>query len=697
MSNRTTSVIILAATLVFSLLAAAPATAVDADPPAPSPGVAAAEQPAALQADEREEEEPLETLIHGNAWLGSRFVDVDGNGGRAGDYDYLKSSPTGGLFLSSLGPQRKVVLDGALLNARDYFGDLSLDRKGNYRLHLRTDSLFHNLDNLRLFPAPFALAGTNIPVQQDAASRFGIRVEQDLAEVRYRPLRYPFHLNFGYWRLLREGDAQLRFADHEFGSSATVNRVIARGRRIDRQTHEGKAGFDTHLGPVDIVYLFQIRQFYDSAAVQRDPFVARPTRAAGTLEHNVDPDSRFLSHTVKLHSSLSGGLVGAASYTYGKRDNLSRLADTSGAGQSSATLHNVAGDLVYTPLAAFSLALKYRRQTVNLDNPAFITSAAAISPAPQVFPFTPVAGVLSVRPSPDTERDQVSFIASYRPLKLLTLNGEYRGEFLHRSNTGPTPMLWNLPEETATHRGSLTLLSRPVKGVRLKAGYSYTTTDHPAYGSSAEESHNGELFVTYNTANAWGATAGYRTGREKNSRFSITTLSLDATPPVPVVLPRDKESHIASGSVWVTPCRSLTLTAGYNFLRTAVDQAVLISIVTPGIATASTFVSQAHLYSLTAAYRLNEEVEFSLVGEQARTTAEFAPELVVNGSTDTGGIREISRLRTVENSLSARADYRFSRNLSCTLNYGVRAFDEKDATFRDGTVHTVAASVTAKW
>ena len=53
-------------------------------------------------------------------------------------------------------------------------------------------------------------------------------------------------------------------------------------------------------------------------------------RLGGVQQHNEDPDSRLYSHSVKVHSSLAGGVVASGSYTLEERENLSRLSDTTG-------------------------------------------------------------------------------------------------------------------------------------------------------------------------------------------------------------------------------------------------------------------------------------------------------------------------------------------------------------------------------
>lgn len=652
----------------------------------------------------------VHTLLDGFA--GYRFLHVDSLGGRAAPYEYLHSNPVFGGLYSSLDRDFKFALEGNYLNDKDYHGDLLADYRGEYRFHLRTESLFHNLDHEQL-GQNFTLGGTPYALQDlDPGAIYGVRVEQDQAAFRYKLHDYPLHVNLGYWRLVREGTEQLRYADAMFEYSGT-NSVYARSRRIDQETHEGNAGFDVHLGVVDVIYNFKIREFFDHAATPRDSYVARtpadptdPALPGGLLQHNENPDSIFYSHTVKLHTSLSGGIVGAASYTFGKRENRSGAGDFTGAAQARDTLQNAAGDFVYTPCKEFSLALKYRRQEVDRESPATLASQLN-------------ASVVDVRPSLGTEKDSITATMSVRPTDRLTVKGEYKGDFLHRDNVASwnapiATVSQNLPENTATHRGTVAVLSRPVKGLRLKAQYDYTVTSDPSYGTSFGEKHEGQLFASYNSPNRWGATANYRVAREHNDQLERSTIPLEVTIPpntfnfiqIDNPITRGKDTDTATVSVWFTPYDRLTLSGSYSFLRAKIDQGVLLEVLAlapPAALGATNYTTQSQIYSLSGVYRYNEKLDLSVAVQQVRSFSDFAPDLTIFSSgSDTSGIGAITRTETVESSLSARAEYQLMKHVSCTLDYSYRDYAEKspgpfNGSLFNGTVQTVMALVNTKW
>jgi hypothetical protein len=641
------------------------------------------------------------TVVDG--FTGYRFLTIDNYGGRAAKYTYLHSGIIGGASYNRLGQDLKLSADGNYLNDKDYYGDVNFDYAGDYRFHLRTESFFHNTTGENLFNGPFLTGRADIsgaladyiPHQDAPTTGFGVRTEQDTASLRYKIHDFPLHVNLGYWRMVKEGTGEIRFANIAF--EGAENNFFARSKTIDRQTHEGKIGFDTHLGPIDIIYTFMIRQFTNNAGQLRDFYAPRndlsgaSVKVGGLQEHNEDPDSRYVAHTVKLHTSLAGGLVGAASYTYGKRDNLSRLSDTTGADRTSARLNNMAGDLVYMPFQELSFSLRYRRQEVDNNNPSTITNAF----------FT--ENSLAVRPSIGTEKDLVIGSVSYHPTNTVTVKGEYKGVFLHRDLThfSDETLNWYLNENEDTHRGLVSVIARPVKGLRMMARYAYTSTDHPSYGSSFARKHEGELTSSYNVSNRTGFTASYRNVWEENDEIGrriISVLSPLGYSPLQPLLARDKVTHNFTASAWFRPSQKFTITANYGYLQYDTDQVVMFQMFNDGSLAASNYKSASHLYSLSSTYQFTEKADVSLTLQEVHSLSEFRPEnKTFSAASYTSGISELSHSKTFETSFSARSNYRLTKNLTCSLEYMLQDYYDKFNSQFDGTVHSIAAFVNARW
>lgn len=651
-----------------------------------------------------EDERQVEVLEQKGGFLGYNFIFGDGNRSRALEYGFLQSSRSGGVFYRHMEKDTNLELEGFYLNENDYHGDLLMDYRGDYRLHLRTESLYHNLDRELLFQTPFQAGRTDAttpatytPVQ-DPPARYGVSVVQDRADFRYRLHNYPLHVNLGYWRYVKEGTIQQRFADTAFEGAS--NTVYAQRRSVDQQIQEGHLGMDSHLGWVDLVYDFKVRYFQDRLPAPTANYEPRNGAGGGgdflggARQHNENPDSSLFSHTVKLHSSLAGGLVASGSYSFEQRENLSELTDTSGARHMKSYLQNAAGDLVYTPSREYTFALKYRRQEIDHSNRGPFTNASYTDP------------VLVVKTPSESTRDLVTLTAQYRPRLDLSLVGEYRGDFLRRDNSTalPSETTWGLPENTSTHSGSLSVYYRPIKGLRTSAHYSYSSADHPSYGASYQNRQEAKLLATYAVSNRWGFTshAIFRHDRNDEARkylvnFPFQPLSYSLAP----LTSRNASSENANVGVWWVPLQRLTVGANYSYLHQEVEQGILFTGVFNGSEAASQFSSRSHVYGVNATYSLDEKCDLSVAAQQVRSAAAFTPTdttfPVIPGSTS--GIREITEQDTVITSLSARSEYRFSSVLSTTFEYSLNDYNEHKTAYRSysGTVHAIVAGLAAKW
>ncbi|WP_224983096.1 hypothetical protein [Geomonas agri] len=651
-----------------------------------------------------EDDRQVEVLERKGGFLGYNFVFGDGYRGRALEYGFLKSSRSGGLFYRHMEKDTNLELEGFYLNENDYHGDLLMDYKGDYRLHLRTESLYHNLDREILFSPSFTSGRTDAGTPatytavQDPTANYGVSVVQDRADFRYRLHNFPLHVNLGYWRYQKEGTIQQRFADTAFEGAA--NTVYAQPRSVNQQIQEGHVGLDSHLGPVDVIYDFKARYFEDRLATPvgtyaaRNDFSGTPDFLGGSLQHNENPDSSFFSHTLKLHTSLAGGLVGSGSYSFERRENLSDLSDTIGARHMRTFLQNAAGDLVYTPSREYSFALKYRRQEIDYSNRGALINTAFADP------------VMVAKPPIESTRDLVTGTVSYRPRLDLALVGEYRGDFLRRNNVSdvPTETTWGLPHNSSTHTGSLSAYYRPIKGLRTSAHYSYASADHPGYGAAFETRHEAKLLLTYTLNNRWGITSHAVLRRDENDQvrkylvdvpFERHTFSL-----APLTA-RNVDSENANIGVWWVPIPKLTVGANYSYLHQEVEQGILFTGVFTGSQAASEFTSTSHVYGVNASYSLGEKCDLSLMAQQIRSSAAFVPTdttfTLIPGSTT--GVKEISEQDTVISSLAARGEYRFSSVLSTTLEYSVSDYNELKSAYKSysGTVHTIVAGLSAKW
>jgi hypothetical protein len=651
-------------------------------------------------------EQEAEAYRFAHAQAGYRFITPDGATAAAAPYSRLKSGVTGGLSAGTLDSGLKLSGEALMLHEDDYHANLFFDYGGYYRLHLESEALWHNLLTEQL---PQGAAGQYTTTQSPApADGYGVRTGISQVENRIKLGNNPIHLNLGYWELSRRGTDQLRFGDYYFGDPQ--NGIVSVNRQVDQITREGSVGADAHLGFFDIAYGFRIRDFSNQAPDVRYPFVVTGNGALlpGNQATNVVSDSRVTSHTVRLYSDMSGGLVGTAAYVLTRRENDADRGDARPSSKPGQTLHSVAGDLTYTPFRELSFALKYRRLQTEIESPPTVSypfsRIPAETPLPGVYTATP--GLLLVRPGIDTVKDTLSLSGTFRPNQQVTYRLEYRAVLESRDNVPDSDLTPGDP--TALHseyRQSHTALAnvswRPFQGFRVNAAYTYCTTDNPEWKTSASGSHKGELFVTYTKNGAWGTTASFITTYEQ-SRSSDATV--DPAPVANYTLPRENRTYSANGSVWFSPVERLTITANYSYLETMTDQSVLFAnlISDPMPLVATNYRSSAHVYGIDATYAVAEPLDISLGFQQVRSASRFdVPSRVftlagVTGSFDTTGITGLTGLDAVETGVTARADWRISKHAGCSMNYSFRNYNSGNALF-DGSVHTTMLSLTSRW
>jgi len=648
----------------------------------------------------QEAETAVETHRHVALQSGYRFITPEGPAAAASPYGRLKSGITGGLSAWTLGPDLKFTIDSDFLHEDEYRAELFLDYAGLVHLHAESRTFWHNLLREQVTPGTLDLK----TLDQDMA--YGVRTAINQANTRIRLGNNPFHLNLGYWELKRDGFEQLRFSDHYFGTPA--NSAITTSNTVDRYTREGSIGLDAHLGLFDLSYGFLIRDFTNNATDPRYPFTPNAANIPTGDRHNVIPDSRVTSHTIKLFSDLSGGLVGTASYNLTQRENTAGHGDAVPSGNPSDVVHSVAGDLTYTPSKRHSFSLKYRHREIDRSSPSalFYPFAQIIDPPAGITTATP--GELLVRPAPSSVKDALTFSATFRPAPKVIYRLEYNADLERRSNILDAQAPAGSPtafhsDSRQTHSGTAAFYWIPLNGIKLNASYRYAACDNPAYGASFSDRHTGKLLVTYAKNGKWGLTGSYIT-RYESGESSAFTVDQNNVRTASHVMPRKQQTASSNTSIWFSPAERLTVTASYSYLETETDQSILFAslIADPSPLVVGNYHSSAHVYGIDAIYAASEALDFSLSFQQVRSRARFElPDRTFSMSGETGtfttaGITGLTALDTVETGVSALADWRINTVLGCSLDYSFRKYESGQALY-DGSVHSTMVTLKARW
>jgi hypothetical protein len=630
-------------------------------------------------------ETELEAQRHASVQSGYRFVTPDGPTAAASPYGRLKSGVTGGLSAGFLGSDLKLVVDGTFLHEDDYNTELSFDYRGQIRLSAGSMALWHNLLRDQVNP------GTLTLLPRDQNVTYGVRTAITQADSRIKLGNNPFHLNIGYWELTRDGYEQLRYSDHYFG--AATSSIITESNRVNRITREGSVGLDAHLELFDLSYGFRIRDFSNQAADPRYTFTNTGGGAfiPGYQAHDAIPDSRVTSHTIKLFSDLSGGLVGSASYNLTQRENTGGHGEAVLSEHPSDLIHSVSGDLTYTPSKRHSFAFKYRHREIDRTTPSSLYYMYSRIPAaaPEVYTATP--GLLQIRPASSSVKDTLTFSATFRPAPKVIYRLEYNAELESRDNVlnsqataGSVSQLHS--DSRQTHTGTASFFWKPVNGLKLNATYSFASSDNPSYGSSFSDQHIGKLLLTYTGNPRWGASGSYIARQESidNSSAQVSTL------------PRSSRSDSVNAAVWFSPVERLVLTTSYSFLNNDTDQTILFTSLSLGSLAATNYRSQAHVYGIDAMYSPVETLDFSASFQQVRSSSRFSVPPLADATYSSEGITGLTKLDSTETGVSARIDWRVTSVLGCAVDYNFRRYESGQPIY-DGSVHSTMVTLKARW
>jgi hypothetical protein len=616
--------------------------------------------------------------LHWGATAGYRFWSLSGVPSRVAPYEDPGSGVAGSVFVDRLGKELKFTLDADLVSEHDYLAELDIDYGAQYRVHVATSAFRHNLDYLHASTDDFSLVTSfgsrsyRFNYEMPTAS-YGLDTIINTAHFRYRLSNYPLHLNLSVWQFLQEGKRQQRFAD--LAGAVSGNRILSEARPVDSVVTETAASVDGHFGLLDTIYSLTWRELNDRTAVPTHNYLPRTGLDGGTREHNAVPESRYLGQSLSIHTSMTGRIVGAASYALAVRDNRGSLADTSMSERPSDTVQNGAADLNLTFSPQLSAVLRYRLAVIDKDGPSSVTSN--------------YLGTMDVRPGIDLRKNQLTAAILYRPLPSMTVKGEYTGEFLRRSGIQAWP---DLDDRVESHRGSLSVQARPMKGMRLRASYTHTATTSSSYGTSYDQRHDTQLLASYLGTKTipWGGTLSGRFVEELNGHLANRYWG--------GTLPRDRSLANGTALAWFSPFSNLTISGFCGYHRNDIDQTILFEMANAASATESSYRGEVQLLGLTISHQPLDRLTLTAGYQNILSRGVFSPDSrTISAVSDTYGIADISRVDIREDAVSLRADYRFDRNISCAVDYAYRDYRSRTASQLDGTMQRIMATLSARW
>lgn len=631
--------------------------------------LAAAEQAADEKTSETQSAEATGADFEGRIGVGYRWMTQNGNP-IAGEYDFIKSAPTGALDLEYDPLPHRFVLESYFLNHKDYFGEMDYAYKDVVLFNGYARDMFHNLNHYNLGPAS-TTPGVSF-TDKDPGAEYGIENQMRRAFIRFKTPDFPFHLYAEVITVDREGTIQQRFLR---GFTGGLD-IVSQSRDIDWNTQQVRVGANSHLGPVEVDYSHMEKKF--EVVANQELFDVYPPSTT-LVPHNLTPDLKSASDTVKIHTSYSGRLVMAGAYTNGDKKN-----EDSGA---KVNFWNAAGDVTYMPVTSVILAVKYRHYNSDSTNPDAVNNVTPTGTT-----------VVNVRDSISSSRDVVTGTIRYRATDRLTLKGEYVGDTTDRERGTLNTLLpappanaeafWDVPERTSKGTAKLGLTYRVMNRVMLRADYSRTSVDNPAYDTDPDKSQSARASLTWMPTPRFNTLLSYSAVRESRDLLGapLGGGSREAA----------RDQGLASFTVLVGNRSSITIS--YAYFKNKVDQTVTLQDGTgafalePGVP----YADIAHVGSIALDVAPVDRVNLTASASRSYSRGNFT--LDGAGSvTNVAGIAGLSSLKVIDSAYAAGIEMQHSKYVGSELRYQYRKYDDQIDDTQDGSVKTVLATLSMKW
>ncbi len=604
----------------------------------------------------------------GRIGLGYRSISQDGNP-IAGEYDFIKSAPMGVFDVEWDPLPQRFVLESYFLNSKDYFGEFDYAFRDVVLINLYTRALFHNLNHYS-FGTDDPATGSPSFTDLNPEDLYGAENRLRRVFVRFKTPDFPFHIYAEVRTVEREGTIQQRFLASNGGLSK-----ISQSRDIDWNTQEVRVGANSHLGPIEVDYS-HMEKIFEAKSDKVLENVYPPSTTP--VPHNLVPELRSSSDTVKLHTSYEGRVVLAGTYTGGDKKN-----EDSGA---TVNFRNGGGDLFYMPFNSLAVIVKYRNFVIDTAGPA------------TVFNITPGGSTLvNVRHAINSTRDIVSGTVRYRITDRLTARGEYSTDTTERERGDLGSLLsappanaqafWDLPESTTKATGKLSLTYRAMNRVNVRAEYSQTTVENPAYNTDPDKGNRAAASINWIASSRFNTLLNYSAVRESRDELSAPLAGGS----------REAERDQAFASFTMLAGSNSSITLAYSLLKNKVEQTINYRdaatngiLFEPGVP----YADVAHTGSVSVTVAPMQAVNFTASADRSSLRGD----LDISGSVpNTAGIAQLSNMKAIDTVYTAGLAVQHAADIASEIRYQYRKFDDQSDNTQDGMVRTVLATLSMKW
>ncbi len=605
-------------------------------------------------------------------WGGFTLVDVE-DSKQAGEYEYLHDSFSGGVKIYTFPFPHRIAFEAEVSNENDYFGEARYAYKDLVLTRLISRRLYHNLENINLIDLDTTTASPGVDIG-DAGHEYGFKTDINKYFLRLKTPNFPLHLYTEGVLLTRKGTEQQRF----LGGSAYYNSLqrASIDRDVDWKTQDNTIGLNTHLGPIEVDFSHSNLSFkpegdevlaygYSGAG-----FPAGTLRGAGTYEHSRIPRLKGWSNSVRAHTMYTGKIVASTTLSKTHREN-----EFSGAETDQVVNY---GELLWMPLTKLTFVTKYKYCKDSDSIPDSVTT-----------PRSPIS----------SKSTKVTGAVRYRPRNGLTLNAEYIQERKDRKDRNAEE--WYLPKSLDSDTYSLSVASRILSSLKLRAKYLYREMDQetqgPAMGIVPSSSNEGTVSLTWTPARRVCALLHYHIAEDKKDDLEM----VDSTGTVVNGADKRKKSmERLFGSVTFGLSENLSLTPSYTYIDGRIDQDLVYGgpwpptapVVDEGVENQS----KGHHYAMNIIYSPMKNLDLGAQVSYTKSHEWFCPKN--SDALNPISIASFSEVETKELTCEFEGTYEFKNQCSLSLSYRYTDLnDDSSDNPESGTYHLTQIMISKRW
>lgn len=611
---------------------------------------------------------------------GYRIVDQSGSKS-ANEFEYLHNSITLGSKVRFIDWPQRFHLDLNIRNKNDFFGELRYSYKDIIYIRGISRSVFHNLDNLKLFDldkdtTPFTSPQGPAVNITDVKKDYDVKSDMSNIFLRFKTPDFPAHLFIDLQLINNEGERQQRI----LLGSGNLDKIIKTTRAVDINNDiKGiTVGFNSHLGPIEIEVSHGVRRFDekgDRVFFDRYEEVLGSLRRAGIFPNSLTPEIKGSMNSIKLHTSYTGRLVASASLFTSNKVN-----DESGA---SIDYLIASGELVWMPITDLTFFLRYRHKEKDIDEIGDVPFPGVCDPSNNssydylckvIFPIS-------------SKKDTVSGTIRYRLINGLTLRANYIYDEEDRKNADR----WGLPNSSKKESFSIFADTKLFKAISLKAGYTRMEIKNPAYNSDPDSSNElrfSAFFMPFNRVQAF---FSYSIAMEKRDNIIFKDQNFYRN-----AYERNSKKEQLFGSIAFLLSQKISITTSSSLFINDVRQSVFYRDVNRNpIRTRSDYKDRGYNYSIDLNYEPKDNVSFNVSVGHTIIKGAFMPADPI--LSEPISITDLSKVKAKETTCSTGIKYRIKNDLSIRFRYKYTDLNEITKNpyneIKDGKSHIFLLSI----